>query len=89
MNTFGKKSGCPSSERVLEFIRKLLSPSTARRVESHVASCDFCGAEMLFMARHAPTHEDYTPSLTTSRLNVSQTVLISKTVYQNQARRAA
>jgi hypothetical protein len=86
MNTFGKQSGCPSSERVLEFIKKLLSRSTARRVELHIASCDFCGAETLFMAKHAATYGDYRPSLTTSRL---QTVLMSKTIYQNEARRAA
>jgi hypothetical protein len=88
MSTFGKKSGCPSSERVLGYIRKSLSPSAARRVSSHAANCDFCGAEMLFMARHTP-YEDYTPGPTSRHLAGSETVLISQTIYQNQERRAA
>lgn len=88
MNTFGKKSGCPSSERVLGYIRKSLSPSVTRRVSLHVANCDFCGAETLFMARHA-SYEDYTPGPTSSQLAGAETVLISQTVYQNQESRAA
>ena len=88
MSTFGKKSGCPSSERVLAYIRKSLSPSTARRVSSHAASCDFCGAEILFMARHTP-YEDYTPGPTSNELAGSESVLISQTVYRKQERRAA
>lgn len=88
MSTFGKKLGCPSSERVLGYVRKSLSPSAARRVSSHVASCDFCGAETLFMARHSP-YEDYTPGPTSSQLAGAETILISRTVYKNQERRAA
>jgi hypothetical protein len=88
MSTFGKKSGCPSSERVLGYIRKSLSPSAARRVSLHAASCDFCGAEMLFMARHTP-YEDYTPGPTSSHQHGSGTVLINQSIYQNQERRAA
>jgi len=88
MNTFGKKSSCPSSQQVLDHIRNSLSPAAAKRVLSHVASCDFCGAEKLFMARHSP-REDYTPGPTSSLLAGAETVLISRTVYPNQESRAA
>lgn len=88
MNTFGKKSGCPSSERVLGYVTKSLSPSVMLRVSLHVANCDFCGAETLLMARHAP-REDYTPGPTSNALRGAETVLISQTVYQKQERRAA
>jgi hypothetical protein len=88
MITFGKKTGCPSSEQVLGYIKKSLTLATARRVASHLASCDFCGAEILFMTRYAPT-EGHTSSSTSSQVDVAQTVLISQTVYQNHERQAA
>lgn len=88
MNTFGKKPGCPSSERVLRYITKSLSPPIASRVSLHVANCDFCGAETLLMARHTP-RGDYTPGPTSNAMTGAETVLISQTGYQNQERRAA
>jgi hypothetical protein len=89
MSRFGKKSGCPSSERVLAYIKKSLSPLSVRRVAIHVANCDFCGAERLFLARHTPTNEDYTPGPTSRQMRVTKKVLINRTVYEPQQRRAA
>lgn len=88
MSTFGKKLSCPSSERVLGYITKSLSPSAARHVSAHVASCDFCGAEMSFMSRHSP-FEDYTTGPTPNQMAGVETILVSQMVYRNQERHAA
>ncbi len=48
---FAKLRSCPRSETLLNYSRGALG---AGRVAEHVESCDFCGAEVQFLSRHAP-----------------------------------
>lgn len=47
---FRKLRTCPRSETLLTFCDGALEA----RVAEHVASCDFCGAEIQLLSRHAP-----------------------------------
>jgi hypothetical protein len=44
---YRKLRTCPRTETLLTF-------SAGGRVAEHVESCDFCGAEVLMLSRHAP-----------------------------------
>lgn len=48
---FRKLRTCPHTETLLTFSRD----AHAGRVAEHVDSCDFCGAEVQMLSRHAPT----------------------------------
>lgn len=87
--SFGKKSGCPSSESVLAYAGKSLSPLRARRVAQHIAKCDFCGVEMIFLAKHAPRNEGKPPSSRPRQKDLVEKMLISTTVYNGHESRAA
>lgn len=45
--TYKKLNTCPTAETLLRFARG----GAGGRIESHVAACDFCGGEMLLLAR--------------------------------------
>ena len=48
---FRKLRTCPQTETLLTF--SVVAPRGGR-VTEHVRSCDFCGAEMQLLSRHAP-----------------------------------
>lgn len=56
---FHKKVGCPSSQDLLEYDQARLSSSRSLRIETHLADCDFCNAELQLLNRHQNTQEEY------------------------------
>lgn len=56
---FYKGSGCPSSQSLLAYNHDDLPTHRARRVESHLGSCDFCSAELQLLTRHQYKCEEY------------------------------
>ena len=52
---FKKLRTCPHTETLLTFCRGARTAARAVRVAEHVESCDFCGAEVQLLSRHAPT----------------------------------
>ena len=48
---FRKLRTCPRTETLLSFSARA---RRGGRVAEHVASCDFCGAEVQLLSRHAP-----------------------------------
>lgn len=59
---FEKQFSCPSSDALLGHARSSLSRASSRVVESHLADCDFCGAELQLLSRHVPIEESASPS---------------------------
>lgn len=59
MDGFGKKHACPSSEMVLSYIEQSIHPVFAQTVASHVAACDYCGAEMQLLAQLTRTNQKF------------------------------
>ena len=49
---FCKKATCPPANYLVQYLFEGLSPGKIERVERHLCSCDFCGAELQLLARH-------------------------------------
>jgi len=56
---FNKQATCPSSEMLLSYQRVGLAAEQRAWVTSHLAACDFCGAELQLLTRYSPTGEEY------------------------------
>ena len=56
---FCKQATCPSSETLLTYQRVGLAAAERDWVASHLAACDFCGAELQLLTKHSPTGEKY------------------------------
>ena len=52
---FRKLRTCPHTETLLTFCQGARAAAHGGRIGEHVESCDFCGAEVHFLSRHAPT----------------------------------
>ena len=51
---FRKLRTCPHTETLLTFCAGAADAARAGRVAEHVRSCEFCGAEVQLLSRHAP-----------------------------------
>ena len=56
---FNKQATCPSSEMLLSYQRVGLAAEQRVWVTSHLAACDFCGAELQLLTKYSPTCEEY------------------------------
>jgi hypothetical protein len=56
---FGKQATCPSSETLLLYQRVGLNLEQRSKIVSHLAACDFCGAELQLLTKYSPTGEEY------------------------------
>ncbi|HEX8284199.1 MAG TPA: hypothetical protein VF588_12625 [Pyrinomonadaceae bacterium] len=51
---FRKLRTCPQTETLLTFCQGARTAARRGRVAAHVEECDFCGAEVQLLSRHAP-----------------------------------
>ena len=51
---FSKQKTCPSAEQILLYHQRGLAAGTRFTVAAHLATCDFCHAEMYLLTKHAP-----------------------------------
>ena len=56
---FNKQATCPSSDMLLSYHRVGLAAEQRAWVASHLAACDFCGAELQLLVKYSPTGEEY------------------------------
>ena len=56
---FCKQATCPSSEMLFSYRSLALAAEQRAWVASHLAACDFCGAELQLLTEHSPASEDY------------------------------
>lgn len=56
---FCKTADCPTSQVLLAYCRSLLTPKDGDYLESHLASCDFCSAELQLLTRYRGEAEEY------------------------------
>ncbi|MDQ3253245.1 MAG: hypothetical protein M3458_18500 [Acidobacteriota bacterium] len=52
---FRKLKGCPSAETILLLIETNIGLEKQQEVATHLATCDFCGAEMYLLVKHYVT----------------------------------
>ena len=55
---FRKTAGCPTSQALLAFRGSLMEPEGLTLIESHLASCDFCSAELQLLSRYRGEAEE-------------------------------
>ena len=58
-NGFTKTQGCPTSQNLLLYQTSGLPSEKAAKIDSHIPNCEFCSAELQFLAAHPPTSEGY------------------------------
>ncbi len=58
LRQFCKKATCPPATYLIQYLSEGLSPLRIKRIERHLCSCDFCGAELQLLARHPPILEE-------------------------------
>jgi hypothetical protein len=51
---FRKQATCPSAETLLSYSAADLASEPKARINSHLATCEFCSAELQLLTRHAP-----------------------------------
>ena len=56
---FCKTADCPTSEALLAYGSSLAAPGILSFIESHLASCDFCGAELQLLANCESENQKY------------------------------
>ena len=56
---FNKKVGCPSSQDLLDYDQAGLASAHSRRIDAHLADCDFCNAELQLLNRYRNTQDEY------------------------------
>lgn len=52
--TFRKTAACPASSTLLSYRAEKLSRKVAAVVQTHLADCEFCNAELPLLAHHKP-----------------------------------
>ncbi len=52
LRQFCKKATCPPATYLVQYLSKEPSPKRNQRIERHLSSCDFCGAELQLLAKH-------------------------------------
>ena len=57
MVNFCKNANCPSSPDLLKFQNNEVSQKEKRRIQRHLAACEFCAAEVEFY-KHYPQAEE-------------------------------
>lgn len=56
---FCKTAECPTSEALLGYSRSLTPTLFPLFIEEHLASCDFCGAELQLLSCYGSEDEEY------------------------------
>ena len=56
---FCKTLRCPTSQALLDYHRSVKSCGDRAGVERHLASCDFCSAELQLLTRYQSEAEEY------------------------------
>lgn len=76
---FGKRVDCPPSEELLACAGAHAPEPLSLHITSHLAGCDFCGAELSLLRKHYPPDEvpPDTPPLPLSLLLLAQRALPS------------
>lgn len=54
---FGAHDACPTSEKLLAYKNDALSFIAREHVRLHLVSCDFCGAALQLLSKHAAPTE--------------------------------
>jgi hypothetical protein len=63
-NLFFKQATCPSSETLLAYGANSLAAGHGASIAEHLATCEFCDAELSLLAQHFPGELEECPTTT-------------------------
>ncbi len=75
---FEKQRSCPSPGMMLSYHRSNLPPSQTRQVADHIATCDFCAAELQLLKNHFVAEELWEPAALPPHLSALAAALLRK-----------
>lgn len=58
LRQFCKKAACPPATYLVQYLSEGLPPAKVKRIERHLCSCDFCGAELQLLAKTPLNQEE-------------------------------
>lgn len=64
MTNFCKNEDCPASSELLDYETGDMALDTGREISRHLASCEFCTAEVEFYSRYPQAQEEETTEIT-------------------------
>jgi hypothetical protein len=62
---FYKSKTCPSAETLLLYTEADVAQAIRQRIAEHLSECDFCGTEILLLAKHAPRKDEFAIAIET------------------------
>ncbi len=78
VSPFRKTADCPASQLLLACRRSLLTTTDKECIESHLATCDFCSAELQLLTRYRNEAEEYSFAEMPGHLRRLAEVLLKK-----------
>ena len=75
---FKKKRRCPSSQALLSYYRSSLSDQQTPQVAFHLATCDFCAAELQLLSRYPSAEESCKPATMPPHLGALAEALLKR-----------
>lgn len=78
--TFRKTAACPAAGTLLAYRFEKLSPEFAALVRRHLATCEFCNAELRLLAHHKPGKRSFlkTPEMPINLRILAESILGSR-----------
>jgi hypothetical protein len=84
-SAFAKKRCCPSSDILLSYHRSYLSSEQTPRITSHLATCDFCAAELQLLSKYPSAAEPCGRTVMPPDLGALAAMLLTKDNLETEA----
>jgi hypothetical protein len=83
MSDFRKKIDCPTSHALADCLFEPLDGHRGVQIANHLASCDFCAAELEFYRQYPPQpiRRVETPKMPTPLQELAETLLNGETIH--------
>jgi len=82
MSNFRKEKNCPSSFDLVDVINREIDGEHALRVAVHLASCEFCAAELEFYRAFPPDGFDVpAPPIPAPLLELAEALIAKETIH--------
>ncbi|HYJ90857.1 MAG TPA: hypothetical protein VEV84_06095 [Pyrinomonadaceae bacterium] len=82
MSNFRKEKGCPSSFELVDVLNGEISGEQGLKIAVHLASCDFCAAELEFYRAYPPYADEVTtPPIPAPLLELAEALIAKETIH--------
>ena len=82
MSNFRKEKDCPSSFQLVEVLNSEVNGQEGLWIASHLVSCEFCAAELLFYKHYPPIPIDVpVPPMPRPLLELAEALIAKETIH--------